>query len=67
MPTNAVVERALSAMDADSAKVLGVAYNGKPITAKEFIPRAGERSLTRRPYPHHEPDLTTKIRGPNHA
>jgi hypothetical protein len=42
MPTNAVVERILGAMEKDASKVLGVTVNGKAITTKQYIPRAGK-------------------------
>lgn len=42
MPTNAVVKRILSAMEKDPSKVLGVTVNGKTITTKQYIPRAGK-------------------------
>jgi len=42
MPTNAVVKRILSAIETDDSKVLGVTVNGKKITTKQYIPRAGE-------------------------
>jgi hypothetical protein len=41
MPTNAVVKRILSAIETDTSKVLGVSYNGKAITTKEYIKNAG--------------------------
>lgn len=41
MPTNATVKRILSALETDGSKVLGVAVNGKEITTKQYIPRAG--------------------------
>lgn len=43
MPTNAVVKRILSAQETDPSKTLGVTLpNGKTITTKEYIPRAGK-------------------------
>ncbi|KAF7871654.1 hypothetical protein EAF04_003761 [Stromatinia cepivora] len=44
MPTNASVKRALAAIEKDPSKVLGVAYNGKAITTKQYIPRAGAQT-----------------------
>ncbi|TVY71494.1 Carboxypeptidase Y inhibitor [Lachnellula suecica] len=40
MPTNAIVKRALDALEADPSKALGVTVNGKAITTKQYIPRA---------------------------
>lgn len=42
MPTNSSVKRALSAIEKDPSKLLGVKINGKEITTKEYIPRAGK-------------------------
>lgn len=42
MPTNASVKRILNAMEEDNSKVLGVKVNGKAITTKQYIPRAGK-------------------------
>ncbi len=42
MPTNASVKRILSAQEKDSSKTLGVTVNGKAITTKQYIPKAGE-------------------------
>lgn len=41
MPTNSSVKRILSAIEKDQSKVLGVKVNGKEITTKQYIPRAG--------------------------
>lgn len=41
MPTNAIVKRILSAIEEDDSKVLGLTVNGKAITTKQYIPRAG--------------------------
>lgn len=51
MPVNAVVQRILSAAENDDSKILGVVYSGKPITTKQYIPRAGK--------PSPPPDLPT--------
>lgn len=45
MPTNASVKRILSATEKDASKVLGVSVNGKAITTKQHIPRAGKSHL----------------------
>lgn len=47
MPANASVKRILSAVENDSSKTLGVTVNGKAITTKQYIPRAGASSLSR--------------------
>lgn len=41
MPTNAIVKRILDVAEKDESKVLGVIVNGKAITTKQYIPRAG--------------------------
>lgn len=45
MPTNASVKRILSATEKDASKVLGLSVNGKAITTKQHIPRAGKSHL----------------------
>lgn len=47
MPANASVKRILSATEKDASKVLGVTVNGKAITTKQHIPRAGKSHLYR--------------------
>jgi hypothetical protein len=47
MPANAVVKRILSVIDTDTSKLLGVSYNGKAITPKEYIKNAGKTSRHR--------------------
>lgn len=52
MPTNASVKRILSAVENDNSKVLGVIVNGKEITTKQYVPRAGKLGLSQ-PYKIH--------------
>ncbi|KAM0147350.1 hypothetical protein ACHAQE_004925 [Botrytis cinerea] len=40
MPNNACVKRALSTIEKDSSKVLGVIYNTAAITPKQYLPRS---------------------------
>ena len=42
MPTNASVKRILSAQEMDSSLTLGLTVNGKAITTKQYISKAGE-------------------------
>jgi hypothetical protein len=42
MPTNAVVDRIIGAQATDQSKTLGVILNGKAITTKQYVPRAGK-------------------------
>lgn len=42
MPVNASVKRILSAQETDSSLTLGLTVNGKAITTKQYIPKAGE-------------------------
>ena len=40
MPTNAVVQRILGAMEKDNSKVLSLTVDGKTISNQQYIPRA---------------------------
>ena len=42
MPTNAVVKRILGAQEKDSSKTLEIIVNGKAITTKQYVPKAGQ-------------------------
>ena len=42
MPTNASIKRILSAQETDSSLTLGLTVNGKAITTKQYISKAGE-------------------------
>jgi hypothetical protein len=57
MPTNAVVKRILAAQTTDPSKTLGVILNGKAITAKQYVPRAG-KSRRRVMFPAKDLSLT---------
>ncbi|PQE10894.1 protease inhibitor (Tfs1) protein [Rutstroemia sp. NJR-2017a WRK4] len=61
MPTNAVVERILSAMENDPSKVLGVTYNGKAITSKQYLPRAEAQSAPEISFAVPNPEATYMV------
>jgi hypothetical protein len=42
MPTNAVVQRIMSAQATDQSKTLGIILNGRIITTGQYVPRAGK-------------------------
>ncbi|KAM3068049.1 hypothetical protein ACMFMF_009416 [Clarireedia jacksonii] len=61
MPTNAVVQRILSATEKDPSKVLGVTVNGKAITTKQYIPRAEAQSAPEISYAVPNPEATYMV------
>ncbi|KAG4028561.1 hypothetical protein MFRU_020g00050 [Monilinia fructicola] len=58
MPANEVVKRIHDAIEKNTSQVLGVSYNGKAITTKQYLPRALAQSAPEISYAVPDPSST---------